>query len=146
MDIVHWTSGWIQWLHSIHWTPLDNFTDGHHVHWTSIGHVHWKWWIQWIHMSRFTTLVTLLPIISSKVEFSWGCTLSDSFKYFTLILKMKLTHFKSFRENVRCFEKIYQILNCLKYLCLLGVVWPCYFSISALYILLIITGHAHMFT
>ena len=34
-------------VHWIHWTPLDNFTDGHLVQWTSIGHVHWAWCFQW---------------------------------------------------------------------------------------------------
>ena len=52
VDCVHWIHSdgsighplemsiehrkWIQWIHL---TPLDNFTDGHHIQWTSIGHV-----------------------------------------------------------------------------------------------------------
>ncbi len=42
MSIEH--QKWIQWIHWIHWTPLDIFTDGHHVQWMSIGcpmDVHW---------------------------------------------------------------------------------------------------------
>ena len=56
MSIEH--RKWIQWIHCIHWTPLDNVTDGHPVQWTFIGHVHWTWWMHW---TRFTTLETLLP-------------------------------------------------------------------------------------